>query len=107
MATQTTMVWLAAGIIGMAAAAHSMWASNIFTIVSDIYPKNAVATMTGLAGFVAAVGGTLAASFIGLILEFTGSYLLVFSVASVMYLMAWILLQIGRASCRERVCQYV
>ncbi|HEY9561782.1 MAG TPA: MFS transporter [Anseongella sp.] len=94
MATQTTSVWLAAGIIGMAAAAHSMWASNIFTIVSDIYPKNAVATMTGLAGFVAAVGGTLAASFIGLILEFTGSYLLVFSVASVMYLMAWILLRV-------------
>src|SRR3546814_18528282 len=42
MATQTTSVWLAAGIIGMAAAAQSMWASNIFTIVSDIYPKHAV-----------------------------------------------------------------
>jgi len=81
-------------LIGFAAAAHQGWASNIYTIVSDIYPKNTVGTMIGLSGFTGAIGGALSASFVGLILKFSGSYTLIFGIASSMYLVAWLTLKI-------------
>ena len=86
--------WLAVILIGFAAAAHQGWASNIFTVVSDIYPKNTVGTMIGLSGFTGAIGGALSASFVGLLLKFTGSYTLIFVAASSMYLVAWLTLKI-------------
>jgi len=86
--------WLAVILIGFAAAAHQGWASNIFTVVSDIYPKNTVGTMIGLSGFTGAIGGALSASFVGLLLKFTGSYTLIFVTASSMYLIAWLTLKI-------------
>jgi ACS family hexuronate transporter-like MFS transporter len=87
-------LWIAVFTIGLAAAAHQGWASNIYTIVSDIYPKNTVGTMIGLSGFTGAIGGALSASFVGLILKFTGSYTLIFLMAGSMYLVAWLTLKI-------------
>jgi len=86
--------WIAVILIGFAAAAHQGWASNIFTVVSDIYPRNTVGTMIGLSGFTGAIGGALSASFVGLLLKFTGSYTLIFITASSMYLLAWLTLKI-------------
>jgi ACS family hexuronate transporter-like MFS transporter len=86
-------LWIAVGLISLAAAGHQGWASNIFTIVSDIYPKNAVGSMIGLSGFLGAIGGALSASFVGLLLESTGSYFLIFMIASSVYLMNWIILK--------------
>lgn len=63
-------------------------------MVSDLYPKKAIGTMTGLSGFAGAVGGAVAASLIGLVLQLTGSYLLIFWIASMMYLLAWFILRI-------------
>ena len=87
-------IWLVALLIGVAASTHQAWASNIYTIVSDIYPKNLVATMTGLSSVGGAIGGALGASFVGLLLHNTGSYTLVFVVASCMYLLAWLFLKV-------------
>ena len=87
-------LWLMAVVIGIAASTHQAWASNIFTIVSDIYPKNLVASMTGISSVGGALGGALGASFVGLLLHHTGSYTLVFMVASCMYLLAWLFLRI-------------
>lgn len=87
-------LWVVVVLIGLAAAAHQGWASNIYTIVSDIYPKNAVGTMIGLSGFTGAIGGALSASFVGLVLKFSGSYTLIFSIASSMYLVAWLTLKL-------------
>jgi ACS family hexuronate transporter-like MFS transporter len=70
------------------------WASNIFTVVSDIFPKKAVATVTGLSGFAGAVGGTIASPVVGLVLESTNSYFLILSVAGFSYLTAWLILKI-------------
>jgi ACS family hexuronate transporter-like MFS transporter len=92
--TQVQNVWLAAGIIGLAAAAHSGFASNIFTITSDIYPKKAVATMVGMSGFAGAVGGAFSATFVGLILQWTHQYFIVFACASAMYLLTWGILKV-------------
>ena len=95
MVSQIHHLWVAVGLIALAAAGHQGWASNIFTIISDIYPKQAVATMAGISGFAGAVGGALSASFVGLILESTGSYFLIFMVASSVYLLNWIILKLS------------
>lgn len=93
--SQTQNLWIAVVLISMAAAGHQGWASNIFTIVSDIYPKKAVASMTGLSGFAGAVGGALSATFVGLILETTGSYFIIFMVAATVYTINWLILKFG------------
>lgn len=87
-------LWPVVLIIGFATAAHQGWASNIYTIVSDIYPKNIVASMVALSSFGGAIGGAFASSFVGLILEFTKSYTPIFMIAGSMYLLAWLLLKI-------------
>jgi MFS transporter, ACS family, hexuronate transporter len=83
-------VWLTVLLISMATFAHQGYAANIFTIVSDIYPKSAVGSMTGLAGFSGAIGGVLFSGAVGLILQLTGSYYVVFAIASVAYLLCWL-----------------
>ncbi|MFC2137407.1 MFS transporter [Bacteroidota bacterium] len=87
-------LWVVVGLIALATAAHQGWASNIFTVVSDIYPKNAVASMIGLSGFTGAIGGVISAFFVGLILQLTNSYFLIFSIAGTAYLLAWLILKI-------------
>jgi MFS transporter, ACS family, hexuronate transporter len=93
--SQISHLWIVVAIVGFAAAAHQGWASNIYTIVSDIYPKNTVGTVIGLSGFSGAVGGALSASFVGLVLNLTESYTPIFVIASSMYLLAWLVLKIG------------
>ena len=93
--SQIANLWIAVGLISLAAAGHQGWASNIFTIVSDIYPKKAVGSMVGLSGFAGAVGGALSATFVGLLLESTGSYFLIFLVASSVYLINWLILKLS------------
>jgi MFS transporter, ACS family, hexuronate transporter len=93
-ATQSSNLWVVVVLIGLAGAAHQGWASNIYTIVSDVYPKSEVGTMIGLSGFAGAIGGALGASFVGLVLQFTGSYMLIFLIASTMYLLAWLILKL-------------
>lgn len=92
--SQLSNLWPVVLLIGMAAAAHQGWASNIYTVVSDIYPKNAVGTIIGMSGFAGAVFGALSASFVGLILQVTGSYTLIFIIASSMYMVAWLTLKV-------------
>lgn len=87
-------IWIVVLIIGLATSTHQAWASNIFTIVSDVYPKNFIGTMTGVSSVGGAVGGALASSFVGLILQWTGSYTMIFMIASSMYLLAWLTLKL-------------
>jgi len=93
--SQVANLWVAVALIALAAAGHQSWASNIFTIVSDIYPKNAVGSMMGLSGFMGAIGGALSASFVGVLLESTGSYFFIFVLASSVYLLNWIIIKIS------------
>ncbi|MDA3881502.1 MAG: MFS transporter [Prolixibacteraceae bacterium] len=87
-------MWGAVILISMATFAHQGYAANIFTIVSDIYPKNAVGSVIGLSGFAGAVGGVIFSAAVGLILEITGSYYSVFAIASIAYLACWLILKI-------------
>jgi ACS family hexuronate transporter-like MFS transporter len=78
--------WVAIGILGLAMAGHQGWASNLYAMLADIYPKQAVASITGLTGMGAAVGGIFAAGITGLILQKTGSYQPILTWASMSYL---------------------
>jgi MFS transporter, ACS family, hexuronate transporter len=91
---QIKSLWLTVALIAVGCAGHCGWAANMFTLISDIYPKKAVGSMTGLAGFAAAIGGALSASFVGYILDATGSYLLIFGIASTVYIMNWLIIKI-------------
>lgn len=87
-------LWVVIAIISLACFAHQGWAANIYTVVSDNYPKSQVATMTALAGFSGSIGGMIAAVSVGSILEFTGSYYAVFMSAAMTYVVAWLLLRL-------------
>lgn len=55
----TINMWLAIIVIGLAAAAHQAWSANIFTTVSDMFPKKATASVTGIGGMFGTFGGVL------------------------------------------------
>ena len=80
--------WWAVLLIGIAAAAHQSWSNNLFTTVSDMFPKKAVGSVVGLGGMAGAASGALIAAAAGYILQFTGSYLSLFIMAGSAYLLA-------------------
>ena len=49
-------MWYAVFVIGFAAAAHQAWSANIFTTVSDMFPKRTVASVTGIGGMAGDLG---------------------------------------------------
>ncbi len=89
-------MWLAVFIIGLAASAHQAWSANIFTTVSDMFPKKTVASVTGIGGMAGAVGGILIAFLAGMLFDKykalgnieTGYYIMFFICGSA-YLIAW------------------
>ncbi|HEX4486959.1 MAG TPA: MFS transporter [Terriglobales bacterium] len=86
--------WAAVGLLGLASAAHQGWSANIFTLVSDMFPQRAVASVVGIGGFGGAVGGMLIATFTGFLLQATGSYRGVFLIAGSAYLIALLVIHL-------------
>jgi ACS family hexuronate transporter-like MFS transporter len=87
-------VWLAVLIVGIAGSAHQGWSANLFSLASDIMPKEAISSVVGLGGFVAYFTGGFINGFTGLILQKTGSYLMVFVYFSGMYLISLLVIQL-------------
>ncbi len=87
-AASVTELWVAVGLIGLAAAAHQGWSANLFTTASDMFPRKAVGSVVGLGGMAGAVGGMLLSTFAGFLLEWTGSYLTLFVISGSVYCIA-------------------
>jgi ACS family hexuronate transporter-like MFS transporter len=87
-------LWWAVALIGLAAASHQGWSANLLTLPSDMFPRHVVATVSGLAGFSGAVGGMLVSTFVGFLLELTGTYVPVFVLAGLAYLAALMAIQV-------------
>ncbi|WP_336716954.1 MFS transporter [Chryseobacterium mucoviscidosis] len=51
--------WIPVLIIGVAGAAHQAWSANIFSTVGDMFPKKAIATITGIGGMAGGIGSFL------------------------------------------------
>jgi ACS family hexuronate transporter-like MFS transporter len=59
-ARSDNLYWIAVLLIALAAGGHQAWSANVFTLVSDVFPKKAIASVTGIGGFVGAVAGMVA-----------------------------------------------
>lgn len=95
--------WLPIIIIGIAGAAHQAWSANIFTTVSEMFPKKAIATITGIGGLAGGLGSTLINKGSGLLFDYNketnmgfmgfegieAGYFIIFSICSVCYLIGW------------------
>lgn len=81
-------MWTAVALISLAAAAHQGWSANIFTTASDMFPKRAVGSVVGFGGMAGSVGGIFVATGTGYVLELTRSYVPIFIIAGVAYLLA-------------------
>jgi ACS family hexuronate transporter-like MFS transporter len=85
---------LACGTICIAAAAHQAWSANLFTTVSDMFPKKAVGTVTGIGAMAGGLGGVVVQKLTGTLTDAFATtpktaYLLMFVVCSASYLVAW------------------
>ena len=88
-------LWLAVGLISMAAAAHQGWSANLYTLTSDVFPRSAIGSVVGIGGLGGAFGGMLVAPAVGYWLDFShGAYGPLFLVAGSMYLVALILIHL-------------
>jgi ACS family hexuronate transporter-like MFS transporter len=93
--------WGAVCLIALAASAQQAWSANIFTTVSDAFPKKAVSSVTGIGGMAGAVMGAFISYIAGFILDHfknlghieTG-YVVMFSIAGSSYLLAWVIMAV-------------
>lgn len=81
-------LWAAVILIGMAAAGHQGFSANLFTMTSDLFPAQAVASVVGIGGMAGALGGMFVAKLVGYILQRSGSYRIPFLIAGSSYLVA-------------------
>ena len=99
--------WLPVIIIGIAGAAHQAWSANIFSTVGDMFPKKAIATITGIGGMAGGVGSFLINKGSGLLFDYTeqsqtaflgfkgieSGYFIIFSICAVAYLIGWVIMK--------------
>lgn len=96
MVPHTESLWVSVGLIALAAGGHCGWSANIFSLMSDIFPKKATGTVAGFGGFSGAIGGALVAYAVGKILQDTGTngYTIPFAVAGTGYLLALLIIHL-------------
>lgn len=94
-------IWVAVGIISLAAAAHQAWSANIFTIVSDIIPKRAVSSVVGIGGMAGSIASALFPLLVGSLLDtykaagnIGGGYNILFIICGLAYFVAWLIIQL-------------
>jgi ACS family hexuronate transporter-like MFS transporter len=92
--TRAANVWVAVGLIGLAAAAHQGWSANLFTLTSDMFPRRAIGSVVGIGGMAGAIGGMLIAKAAGYLLQWTGSYVPLFAFACSAYLIALLIIHL-------------
>lgn len=101
--------WWPAVIIGLAGAGHQAWSANLFSTIGDMFPKSAIATITGIGGMAGGIGSFLINKGAGALfthseemgeaftfLGFSGKpagYMIVFCICAVAYLIAWAIMK--------------
>jgi ACS family hexuronate transporter-like MFS transporter len=55
-AARVDNLWITVALISLAAAGHQGWSANLYTVVSDTFPRNAVGSVVGFGGMAGAVG---------------------------------------------------
>src|SRR5690606_37999930 len=100
-------VWLPVIIIGIAGAAHQAWSANIFSTIGDMFPKSAIANVTGIGGMAGGVGSFFINKGSGMLFDhsdqtnmnffgFDGihaGYFIISSNCAVTYLIGWVIMK--------------
>ena len=100
-------VWIPVVIIGIAGAAHQSWSANIFSTVGDMFPKSAIATITGIGGMAGGIGSFLINKGSGKLFDYTtntnmqfmgfegikAGYFIIFSICAIAYLVGWVVMK--------------
>ena len=88
--------WTAVLLIGLAGASHQAWSANLFTSVSDMFPKRAVASLVGIGGTAGSLGGIIFPIYSGRLLDrfqasgnVTAGYAILFGICGSAYLVAF------------------
>ena len=96
-----TSDWGSVVLIGIAGAAHQAWSANLFTTVSDMFPKRAVASVVGIGGMAGSVGGIIFPIYAGKLLDrfqaagnVTTGYAILFTICGSAYLVAFVVNQL-------------
>jgi MFS transporter, ACS family, hexuronate transporter len=92
-ASITSNIYIAVALIALATAAHQGWSANIFTLTSDMFPKQAVASVVGIGGMIGAIGGAIFAASAGVIRVKFG-YMPLFIMAASGYLIAIVVIHL-------------
>ena len=95
-------MWLAVLVIGIAAAAHQAWSANIFTTVSDMFPKHTIGSVTGIGGMFGAIGGILLSLLVqkNLFVHYRAinqieiAYYIMFAWCALSYILAWFIMHL-------------
>ena len=92
-------VFLAVGVICIAAAAHQAWSANLFTTVSDMFPKRTVGSVTGIGGLAGGIGGFIIQKLAGHLTDLykdtpQTAYGIMFAVCAMAYVISWIIIRI-------------
>jgi ACS family hexuronate transporter-like MFS transporter len=93
-------VWIPIILIGIGASAHQAWSANIFTTVSDMFPKKAIGSVIGIGGMAGGIGGVVISKLGGALFDHykalghtqTG-YTIMFAICAVAYLLAWLVMK--------------
>ena len=100
--------WIPVILIGIAGAAHQSWSANIFSTVGDMFPKKAIATITGIGGMAGGIGSLIIQFAAGRLFDYseetgmqvfgfegiTAGYFIVFCVCAVAYLIGWVVMKV-------------
>lgn len=99
--------WIPVILIGIGGAAHQAWSANIFSTVGDMFPKSAIATITGIGGMAGGIGSFIINKSSGVLFDYAGEtgmsfmgfkgeeagYFIIFSVCAIAYLIAWVVMK--------------
>jgi len=92
--------WVPVVLIGIGASAHQAWSANIFTTVSDMFPKKAIGSVIGIGGMAGGLSGVFMSKLGGALFDHYKSlghtetgYTIMFSICAVSYLLAWVVMK--------------
>jgi ACS family hexuronate transporter-like MFS transporter len=87
-------MWLVVGLVCLAMAAHQGWSANLFTIASDMFPRSAIGSVTGIGATFGAIGGLMLQKSAGYIVTWTHSYFALFMICGSAYVIALVIIQL-------------
>jgi len=104
----TISPWFPVILIGIGGAAHQSWSANIFSTVGDMFPKTAIATVTGIGGMAGGIGCMVLQYIAGELFVYAGEtnmtfmgfegkpagYFIIFCICAVAYLIGWCIMKL-------------